>query len=528
MISRHIECEPQNDDYRRLANYIADAGHDGEKCLMSWCVGCWAGDDEYQLAIQEVVDTQALNLRTTKEKTYHLLISFRPEDEAKLTPEIFREIETEFANVLGYADNQRHCGVHRNTDNIHLHIAFNMIGKERHNRHEPHRDFIKRDRLCRELELRYGLTIDNGRDENKARAASSDVAKAYEAHTGQESFFTYAQRHKSDILSGIGHAADWADCHNVFHQFGLSLKLHGNGMIIQSHDGKHSIKASGLDRSISKSRLEKRFGYFQAPDTSMAKSATPASEYTAAPLQKDPDRDDLYQRYLAEITKRRTEMDDLGQQEKRLYTAISQKWDDRYKSIVKLPMTRQHRAEVMKDFKAKKQQDFAAHRRDMKEKREEVAKRYPYTNWSKFLRHEAGLGNESALDVLRSKKTKIQPDRPIQPTSNQSDLAKAKSTLAAVDTMRELFKLEGFKEPQYTIDAKGTIIFKLSEGGSIRDVGTEIHYSHGNDLAKRLAAKLAHSRWGQAVYMDNGVLKNTLITPPVRQQIQDRSGGMER
>jgi len=133
MISRHIECEPQNDGYRRLANYIADAGHDGEKCLMSWCAGCWAGDDEYQLAIQEAVDTQTLNLRTTKEKTYHLLISFRPEDEAKLTPEIFREIETEFAKVLGYEEHQRHCGVHRNTDNLHLHIAFNMIGKERHN-----------------------------------------------------------------------------------------------------------------------------------------------------------------------------------------------------------------------------------------------------------------------------------------------------------------------------------------------------------------------------------------------------------
>lgn len=29
MISRHVECEPQNDDYRRLANYIADASHDG-------------------------------------------------------------------------------------------------------------------------------------------------------------------------------------------------------------------------------------------------------------------------------------------------------------------------------------------------------------------------------------------------------------------------------------------------------------------------------------------------------------------
>ena len=36
---------------------------------MSWCAGCWAGDD-YDLAVQEVLDTQALNRRTGKEKTY--------------------------------------------------------------------------------------------------------------------------------------------------------------------------------------------------------------------------------------------------------------------------------------------------------------------------------------------------------------------------------------------------------------------------------------------------------------------------
>jgi len=365
------------------------------------------------------------------------------------------------------------------------------------------------------------------RDPDK-ETAINDAALAYEAHTGQESFFTYAQRHKADILSGLEHVTDWTACHQVLRQFGLSLKLHGNGMIVQSLDGKHSIKASGLDRSISKSKLEKRFGHFQAPEAFMEHTVKPASEYAAVPLQKDPDRDDLYQRYLAEITKRRTEMDELRQQEKKVYMAISQKWDDRYKNIAKLPMTRQHRAEVMKDFKAKKQQDFVAHRRDIKEKRDEVAKRYPYTNWSRFLRHEAGLGNESALDVLRSKKSKNLRDRLIQTTPGQSDSAKAKTTLAAVDTMRELFQLEGLKEPRYTIDSKGALIFKLPEGGSIRDVGIEIHYSHGGDLAKRLATRLAQSRWGQSISMDDGVLKNTLFTQPVPQQTQDRSGGMER
>ena len=130
MISKHVSCKARNDDYGRLAQYIADASHKGEKCLLSWCAGCWAGED-YPLAVLEAEAVQSLNTRSAKEKTYHLLVSFRPEDESRLTPETFRSIEKRFAAVLGFAEHQRHCGVHRNTGNIHLHIAYNMIHPER-------------------------------------------------------------------------------------------------------------------------------------------------------------------------------------------------------------------------------------------------------------------------------------------------------------------------------------------------------------------------------------------------------------
>jgi hypothetical protein len=66
------------------------------------------------MGIVEAEAVQGLNTRSVKEKTYHLLISFRPEDEAKLAPEAFREIETRFAQTLGFSEHQRHCGVHKN------------------------------------------------------------------------------------------------------------------------------------------------------------------------------------------------------------------------------------------------------------------------------------------------------------------------------------------------------------------------------------------------------------------------------
>ena len=95
MISKRVGISPKNGNYARLAEYIADAGHEGEKSLMHWCAGC-LGDDDYQDGIAEVADVQAMNTRTKQSKTYHLVVSFRPEDEAKLTPEIFRVIEGRF------------------------------------------------------------------------------------------------------------------------------------------------------------------------------------------------------------------------------------------------------------------------------------------------------------------------------------------------------------------------------------------------------------------------------------------------
>ena len=122
MISKHVHCDAAHDNYGALARYIADAGHEGEKCLVNWCAGC-AADDDYELAIVEAQATQALNTGSRKEKTYHLLVSFRPEDESKLTPEAFRAIEERFAVVLGFSEHQRQGGIHKNTNNIPMPMA---------------------------------------------------------------------------------------------------------------------------------------------------------------------------------------------------------------------------------------------------------------------------------------------------------------------------------------------------------------------------------------------------------------------
>ena len=359
MISKHILSAPKNDNYARLANYIA-AGHEysmdiqneeriydpqrnvsasqgvagnrlrqlsecrlasysqreqkreiadflpadarpdrraadslrgnenlsksmmPEKCLMSWCAGCWAGDD-YDLAVQEVADTQALNRRTGKEKTYHLLVSFHPEDEGKLTPDVFKQIEERFADALGLSEHQRHCGVHVNTENIHMHVAYNLIHPEKLTRVEPWRDYLKRDKLCRELEKEYGLIVDNGREAGKERGLGSKAA-AMEAHSGQQSFEGFARQESIAVLASLEQCQSWEDVHQAFATHGLELRRRGAGLVIKDRYGRQMAKASTAHREFSLKKLEGRFGQFQA-----AKGQFPDSErrYGISPIQTE-------------------------------------------------------------------------------------------------------------------------------------------------------------------------------------------------------------------------------------------------
>jgi hypothetical protein len=52
MIAISKNRTPENDNYRRLAQYIADTKNDGEKVLMHWSAG--SSFDDYQAGICEV------------------------------------------------------------------------------------------------------------------------------------------------------------------------------------------------------------------------------------------------------------------------------------------------------------------------------------------------------------------------------------------------------------------------------------------------------------------------------------------
>lgn len=425
MISKRIDREPENDNYRGLATYIMDARptqrehgrtaayiadmeHQGEKVLHLWHAGCLA--DSYELAIKEVEATQDLNRRTRREKTYHLLVSFRPEDEPQLTEEVFKEIELAFAKALGFEEHQRHCGVHKNTANVHMHVAYNMIHPLTLNRQEPYRDYLVRDKLCRELELKYGLSVDNGRTQGSPKR-ENEKAKIVEAHTRQQSFDGYCQERKDVITVAVAKAARWEDVHMAMAELGLEIVLHGNGCTIKDRHGKHAIKASSLDRGLSKAQLVKRFGPYVGQGQHL-EQVEEKSRYDAKPLQRGPERAGLWKEYQAGILVRKKEGEAIRQEQEANYAAVADKWDQERKLIMANEAPLAEKRKQLQEARTTEKKERQEVQRSCVERKTDLRTRIPFWSWAGFLQMKAEQGHEVALAILRSNEKEAEPEMP--------------------------------------------------------------------------------------------------------------------
>jgi hypothetical protein len=300
VIAKKIEKKPDvRDDYSHLGRYVAAAREKGEKLDKFWIVNCDAGPglDDLDTALIEIEATRVMK-PGIDDKTYHLVVSFHSGEQEKLSLDDIQDIERHFAEALGFADHQRVAGTHINTDNFHLHVAFNKVHPATHRVHTPHRDFFALAKTCRAMEHKYGLQVDKGME---VRNPVSAKARNYEAKTWQQSFESHLQEHKAEILGVIAGAGSWRQVHEGLADFDTTLKKRGAGMVFSQIGGKGAMKASALDRSCSLVALEKRLGQFvPAPErtaTDKAPVRRPKRPYRAKPLTRHPAMDRLWKTY---------------------------------------------------------------------------------------------------------------------------------------------------------------------------------------------------------------------------------------
>lgn len=523
-----IGRKPQNDNYRALALYIVGKTErdPAEKMLLSWFTGCES--EELQDALMDIEAVQAINTRTMKEKTYHLILSFRPEDENKLTPEIYNEIEQHIANALGYSEHQRVCGVHKNTNNTHMHIAYNMIHPERYTRYEPLRDFNKLSEACREIEHKYGFVIDRGMDKSPVTKHTNARAKSMEAHAGQESFQSYVLRHKGEILFALQDAPNWQTLHDNLASMGIGLKLSGAGVAIYNRHGNEHVKASSVDRKLSKQKLEQTLGTYH-PATPKAPKMVEKERYTKQPLQQYPNRGNLYAEYKQARLLRQKKWHDvekIKQQTKEQKKIVLEKWAKKRKEIhanTKI-LARDKALLITKTFELQNKEIITTNALWINSVKE-TQKAYPWASWNDFLKHKALSGNSSALDILRTKKidipqtTKNTQEKDLSAKHNSFDFMEERkkldeNTKLTAKNKKMLLTALGFAEKinqhvKLKIDNTGVLILTLQDSSIIRDAGKEIHF--GNDSDWRMAEKYAQAKWGKKNVQQKG---NTYIAVP--------------
>jgi len=553
MISRKIGIGPKNDNYARLAHYIAAAGQEGEKLLTSWCAGC-AEEEDYAGGIAEVMDTQALNTRAKAAKTYHLIVSFRPEDEAKLTPEVFREIEGRFAAALGYTEHQRHCAVHKNTGNLHMHIAYNMIHPEKRTWNKEFRDFHARNKLCRELEQEYGLVADRGRESGQEPSLGDRAAQA-EAHSGQESFESYAKRHTDKILAVVSPVQDWQELHSALAHFGLEIRPHGNGLVVKDRHGKHTVKASAVDRSLSLKKLEARLGPYSAAQGLV--QVQELSLYQAEPLHRAPERGELFAEYRRGIEERKARLQAVKEREDAALAAIREKWAAKRKEIEGMGIAKKNKRSLLTLARKHEAEALAKARLGWTPEREAVRQDIPFTSWNSFLQHKAERGNETALAVLRSRQESVAEEKEAAPAKDWSQhgkeqfqdkagiraeyaekertllerqdiAARHKTRLLAVLRMERLVvegTLSGFR---HKVDHKGAVVFTLPGGGVIRDQGKELFFSARDEAAQRIALAYAQKKWGQGVILEGNHIVREQRRDLELEKKKEQRRGMDR
>lgn len=301
MIPVRIDRKPEiRDDYGNLGRYIAAAKEKGEKLDKFWIVGCDAGADlkDLDTALIEIEATRTLKPGIA-DKTYHLVVSFNPGEENKLSLDQLQDIERSFAQALGYGDHQRVAGTHINTDNFHMHVAFNKIHPVTGRCHTPRQDFKTLAKVAREMEQKYGLVVDKGMtDAGAERNPVSRKARDYEAKTWQQSFERHLAEHKAEIIKVIDGASTWTEVHEGLAPYGIELKKRGAGLVVAQVDGKGRMKASTLDRSCSLAKLESRLGPYVAPPERNKDNAPPKKKaYQPKPMTRHPGQNRLWRAY---------------------------------------------------------------------------------------------------------------------------------------------------------------------------------------------------------------------------------------
>lgn len=474
MIAKRIPINSiKKSSFTRLVDYLLNRQSKTERVAEIAVTNC-RSDDPLWAAV-EVKATQAQNTRAESDKTYHLVVSFRPGESP--SPEILKSVEERICKGLGLGEHQRVSVVHHDTDNLHVHIAVNKIHPVRHTIHEPYYDHKKLGDLCARLELEYGLEHDN---HTAQKTAGQGRAADMENAAGVESLIGWIRR---ECLPRIEAAGSWEELHKTLAENGLEVRGRGNGLVMVDRSGR-AVKASSVSRACSKDAMEARLGAFQPPSNMQAKES-PRRRYEKKPVCSRVDTTELYAEYQAEqrgnlegrtaewkvVREKKNRRIEAAKRAGRLKRATLKLTNGGLgKRVLYGLISKQLKAEIEKI-----KREYLAERRGIYEK-------YKRRAWNDWLKAKAEQGRGDALEALRAREVRACLKGNTL-SSKSAPKSQGKPLGAVVDGVTK----------------KGTVIYRLKDA-VVRDDGEILQVARGAGREGLEAVlRAAMERYGEVI-----------------------------
>ncbi|HZL18531.1 MAG TPA: TraI/MobA(P) family conjugative relaxase [Polyangia bacterium] len=267
---------------RALADYIAGpkAGGAGEKVEHRGALNLLNLDHEGQ--VQEMIDLAEM-VKRSPQPVQHWIMSWREGEQP--TSAQADEAARMFLAEMGLSEHQAIYGLHRDTDNWHLHLAVNRVHPETEKlatvnngfdhevahraiaRVEHAQGWQREDRGLFRVQEDGRVERERPRDEQERKP--SVQARDFEERVGGWSAERVAIE---DGAPAIRAARSWREVHEVLAEKGMRFERKGSGAILWV--GDQPVKASGAGRDCSMSSLQKRLGEFE-PARDAARVMTP-------------------------------------------------------------------------------------------------------------------------------------------------------------------------------------------------------------------------------------------------------------
>jgi len=408
VIVRHQRASASNKGFRQLARYIRGRS---DKPRATWFLAAnlpgVTGPRDLELACRLVEAVHAQNTRAGNKRTYHMVISLHPEDRSLHGNELRRVVES-LVETLGFTGHQYIAARHNDKD--HVHVAINKIHPETFRIHSPAWDHQKLFTAGRVLELELGLTPlqSRARDREKVPQRAAD----HEAHHGIDSFARWARKELGPALRAV-QVRSWDDVHDVCASLGVVLRPHGNGLVFEDVEQGVRLKASFVDRELSKPRLCQRFRAFEpAPAHQLEAARTATRRYSPAPPIAPQGLWKEYEQSLIQArTQRQEAWDSYRHAAARERQELKQKYRRQRNVINALPVSARDRGQLVRQLALRQTMETRALRRKLAIQRKAIQKTWhPGTISSRSAPPDATLvrfdfyGEKSENEAVATKK----------------------------------------------------------------------------------------------------------------------------